>query len=345
MPNPSGILPSMTNLSTKQWNSKLAPFTESSLRTSIGQLALTLVLYLGLLGSALTASALLHPLAGLPLSVASGLFLVRVFVLQHDCGHRSFLSSAQWCDRVGAALSVLTLVPYGYWRRDHDKHHATAGDLDRRGHGDIDTLTVAEYLALSRWGRLKYRLYRHPAILFGIGPTLLFLLRYRVPLNIAGPRRGKDLASIMWTNLALAVWLGLLLVAFGWQALALAWVPSVATAATIGVWLFFVQHQIEDAYWRHSPEWSFADAALLGCSMYRLPRWLDWCFGWISHHHVHHLASRVPNYRLVEASVAVEREGASPPTIGMLESLKLPSLALWCEARGRMVRFRDVAHA
>ena len=329
-------------MSPAEWNRKLAEYARPDIRRSLVQLVVTL----SLLGAASTAAFFLYAewgvFASLPMSIFMGLLLVRVFIIQHDCGHRSFLPSRKACDRLGQALSVLTLTPFEFWRRDHDQHHAGAGNLERRGIGDIDTLTVAEFRALSPLRKVAYRAYRNPVVLFGIGPSWQFLIRYRFPLGLQGSKAKDDLRSVLLCNAAVAAVLcgaGWLL---GFWAVASVWVPAVAVAATAGVWLFYVQHQFEDTYWRRQKEWSFVDAALKGCSLYNLPGWMHWMSGWIGFHHVHHLSSRIPNYNLKRAHESIP-ELQSAPMLGLMESLRCVRLALWCEARGKMVSFREAA--
>ena len=329
-------------MTTAEWNRKLAEFARPDTRRSLLQLALTLALLAVAAGAAFAAHGAVGIAASLPLSAVAGALLVRVFIIQHDCGHRSYLPSRAACDWLGRALSVLTMTPYEFWRRDHDKHHATAGNLERRGVGDITTLTVEEYRALPPLRRLAYRIYRHPLVLFGFGPAWQFLIRYRLPLGLRGPKMRKDRNSVLLCNLGLAAFLGAGALAFGVRAVAEVWIPTVIVAATLGVWLFFVQHQFEDTYWRHDADWSFVDAALKGCSFYHLPRWMHWISGWIGFHHVHHLSARVPNYNLARAHGSIPELQAAP-AITIRDSLGCARLALWCEKRGRLVSFRDAA--
>lgn len=327
-----------------QWNRRLAPYATPDVRRSVGQLATTLCLFAASLGAAFAAYAWLGLAASLPLSAVAGLLTVRLFVIQHDCGHRSFLPSASACDWVGRALSVLTVTPYGFWRRDHDKHHATSGHLDKRGFGDIKTLTVGEYRALPLLARLRYRAYRHPLTLFLVGPSWQFLVRYRLPFGCGGKAAGKLRASILGLNAALAGFVLAGGVALGFGALAAVWLPAIVAAATVGVWLFFVQHAFEETYWERQGEWSYVEAALHGCSFYRLPGWLHWMTGWIGYHHIHHLSARIPNYNLPRAYAEIPelREASS---FGFLESLSCARLALWCEERKRLISFREARPA
>jgi omega-6 fatty acid desaturase (delta-12 desaturase) len=325
--------------SIEEWNRLLRPYAAPIVGRSLAQLVVTLALLSCGFAGMLVLDHFVGYWAGVALALPTGLFLVRAFIIQHDCGHHSFFRQRWACDWVGRCLGVLTLTPYLWWRRDHDWHHASAGDLSRRGFGDIDTLTVGEYRALPRWRRRLYRLYRHPMILFAFGPLYLFLLRHRLPLGL---RKGDSPAvmSILATDAAIAAVSvgGGLLIGFGrFSAL---WLPVMAVAAIVGVWLFFIQHQFETAYWARHSNWSFVSAALKGCSYYKLPRPLEWVTGSIGYHHIHHLASRIPNYRLRDCfrDIAALREVS---VISFRQSLRCSRLALWSEERQRMLSFRE----
>ena len=230
------------------------------------------------------------------LAVPASGFLVRLFMIQHDCGHGSFFRHRSTNDWVGRVIGVFTLTPYDFWRRAHGIHHATSGNLDRRGVGDIDTLTVREYLALSRWRRLGYRLYRHPMVLFGVGPTYLFILRQRLPLGL--PPGGGAWFSTMATNAAIALVVAAVMWWVGVVPFLLVHLPITVLGGAAGVWLFYVQHQFEHTTWSEDRDWSFPTAALYGSSHYDLPAVLRWFTANIGVHHVHHLCSRIPFYRL-----------------------------------------------
>jgi acyl-lipid omega-6 desaturase (Delta-12 desaturase) len=267
-------------------------------------------------------------------------FLVRLFMIQHDCGHGAFFRRRPVNDWVGRALGTLTLTPYDAWRRSHAMHHASSGNLDRRGIGDISTLTVREYAALSRWRRLGYRLYRNPVVMFGLGPAYLFIVQHRLPIGLA--RSGwQPWLSTMATNLAIALIIVAMIWLVGVKPFLLVHLPITLLAASIGVWLFYVQHQFEDTFWEEAPAWTLHEAALHGSSYYDLPGILRWFTANIGVHHVHHLCSRIPFYRLPR----VLRDHPELKGVGRLtlvESLRCVRLVLWDERRRRMISFRDL---
>jgi omega-6 fatty acid desaturase (delta-12 desaturase) len=281
--------------------------------------------------------------ATLLLSVPTAAFLVRLFMIQHDCGHRSFFRSPRLNDFLGHAIGVLTLTPHSYWRKAHNIHHATSGNLDKRGIGDVRVLTLREYLVLPRWKRLAYRIYRHPIAFLGIGPLYLFIIKYRLPIDLLRRHRGA-LTSVMVTNVAigglmtgLVLWLGLA------EAL-IVQVPIVLLSSLAGVWLFYVQHQFEHTYWRRSNEWDFHNAAVRGSSYFELPQPLRWLTADIGSHHIHHLSSRIPNYRLHEC-LTENAELREVGRITLRDSFACLRLALWDEDAGRLVRFSTLPRA
>ena len=261
-------------------------------------------------------------------------------MIQHDCGHGAFFRHRLANDWIGRALGVLTLTPYDFWRRTHAIHHATSGNLERRGIGDVDTLTVREYLALSRWRRLMYRLYRHPAVMFGVGPAYLFIVRHRLPFGLM--RAGwQPWLSTMGTNLAIAIVVVTLTWLIGIGPFLLVHGPIMLLAAAMGVWLFYVQHQFEHTVWADNEQWNLHDAALHGSSHYVLPGILRWFTANIGVHHVHHLCSRIPYYRLPR----VLREHPELHEIGRLtlwQSIKCVRLVLWDESRKKLISFREM---
>ena len=278
-------------------------------------------------------AALVLPAAG---------FLVRLFMIQHDCGHGSFFRSRRSNDWVGRLIGVLTLTPYDHWRRTHAEHHAGAGNLDRRGMGDVDTLTVREYRALSAWGRLRYRVYRHPLVLFGLGPILLFFVQNRLPFGLM--RAGAEpWISTMTTNAGIALLSVAAIWSIGLGPFLLIYVPVAVVAGSIGVWLFYVQHQFEETLWAKSEDWNAQEAALHGSSHYDLPAILRWFTANIGVHHVHHLCSRIPYYRLT----GVLRDYPELANVGRLtlrQSFQCVRLVLWDEDQRRLISFRELAY-
>jgi omega-6 fatty acid desaturase (delta-12 desaturase) len=292
-------------------------------------LAASVLMYFALEVSYLITLALVIPTAG---------FLVRTFVVFHDCAHGSFLSSKRANGYVGRVLGLFVLSPFGRWRHDHAIHHATSGDLERRGVGDIITLTVAEYRARDRRGRLGYRMIRNPVVMFGLGPVIAMVVGPRIATRSQRPRMRH---SVLGTDAVLAATVGLLCWLIGWQSFLLIWAPPALLAGSIGIWLFYVQHQFEDAYWQSAEDWSYADAALRGSSYLKLPKVMQFFTGNIGLHHVHHLNARIPNYNLQRA------HDENPifhqvPTLSWRDALGTVRLKLWDEELGKLVSF---AHA
>jgi omega-6 fatty acid desaturase (delta-12 desaturase) len=287
-----------------------------------------------------------HALASRSLALALVLalpaagFLVRTFILMHDCAHGSLFASRAANDTVGFVTGVLTLTPFAQWRRDHALHHASSGDLDRRGHGDVPTLTVREYVAKSPRAQLGYRILRHPALLLLGGPFHLALgQRVRGKSTATGP---QQTASVRATNIAIAIVVGAAFFFVGWRSVVVAYLVPYYVAAMAGVWLFYVQHQFEDAYWTTHSDWSYLEAALRGSSHLKLSPVLRWFTGSIGLHHVHHVAPRIPNYRLQRCHDDNELFQQSP-IVTLRSGTAALRLALWDEDRGRLIRFRDVA--
>lgn len=340
---PGAPKPLLTNtdilsLNPRQLIRELTAFRDTRLGRSGWELAATLIPFLLLCGFLLVAVQAEYYIA-LILTPLAGLFQLRLFIIQHDCGHGSFLPRRSSNDWLGRALGVLTFTPYDCWRRSHALHHSTAGNLDARGFGDVDTLTVREFNERTPWQKLYYRLYRHPLVLLGIGPAYLFLFRHRLPIGLM--KEGSIYwVSAMATNAVTALVLIVLANLFGFLAAALVFVPVVLTAASIGVWLFYIQHQFENAHWDQGENWSFHDSALQGSSHLDLPLVLRWFTANIGVHHVHHLASRIPFYRLPEVLIAYPRLH-NMNRFTVRQTLKTLDMALWDEDQRKLVTFRD----
>ena len=276
------------------------------------------------------------------LAVPAAGFTVRIFIIQHDCGHGSFFPTRRANDTTGAICGAFTLVPYKYWRKNHAIHHAHHAELEERGTGDIWTLTVDEYLAAPWWKKAAYRAFRNPFFLFVVAPSVLFLILYRVPLAVERTWRNGERSSVWWTNLAiLSLVTGASLLIGFWAVVAIQ-LPITIIAASVGTWLFYVQHQFERTYWEHTPEWSYTLAAMHGSSYYRLPKVLQWFTGNIGFHHIHHLSPRIPNYKLEqchEENPLFQRV----VQLTLWSSLKTVRLALWDEENHRLVTFSEAS--
>ena len=318
------------------WREALVPYARPRVGRSLLDLATSVAPYLALLVGlylALDVSTLLT----LALAVPAAGFLLRTYIVFHDCAHGSFLPSKRGNVWLGTALGLLVYSPFASWRHDHAVHHATAGDLDRRGVGDVPTLTVAEYYARGWRGRLGYILFRNPLVMFGLGPIFALVLKPRLAGRSARPRVRR---SVMATNIALAVLVGLACWAIGWKEYLIVQWPAALMAGSSGIWLFYVQHQFEDTYWQSAERWSYANAALQGSSHLRLPRLLQFFTGNIGLHHVHHLSARIPNYNLQRAHDENEIFH-SVPTLSLWDGLRSTRLKLWDEDRGRLVTFGE----
>ncbi|HSM28135.1 MAG TPA: fatty acid desaturase [Thioalkalivibrio sp.] len=314
----------------------LAAYREPRLARSVFELVITVIPF-GLFWFLTWASVNAGYWLGLLLAVPAAGFLVRLFMIQHDCGHGSFFPSRRANDWVGRALGVLTLTPYDLWRHTHALHHAHSGNLDRAGEGSIDTLSVREYQALSPGRRLLYRLYRHPLVLFGLGPVYLFMMQNRLPVGFM--RAGwMPWLSTMGTNAAIVLLATAMISLVGAGTFLVVHLPIAILAGAIGVWLFYVQHQFENTRWAHDDEWTFHETALYGSSYYDLPALLRWLTANIGVHHVHHLASRIPFYRLPEV-LRDHPQLKEISRITLRQSLGCVRLALWDEERQRLVAF------
>ena len=326
----------------QSWRPVIAKYQRPQTGRAILQLATTLV-PLALVFVVMDRLLALSFWWTLPLIPPAAALLVRTFVLMHDCAHGSFFASRRANQIVGAVTGLLTLIPFEHWRHEHGLHHASAGDLDRRGHGDVDTLTVREYLARTRWGRLRYRLIRHPICFLLVGP-IYFVLDKRFPPR--GPNAGRRQVMSVWSNNIAILLVGGAAVSLLGPRVFLLYLPAYYLAIIAGLWLFFVQHQFEGTYWEDHQNWDYAKAAIAGSSYFRLPGILEWFTGSIGFHHVHHLGPRIPNYNL-------QRCHAENPmfhratVVTLRQSLSALRLALWDEDAGRLVRFdraRELLH-
>jgi omega-6 fatty acid desaturase (delta-12 desaturase) len=319
------------------WRDPLAPYAQPRLARSLLDIATSVVPYLALSALMYLSLSRVSYLVTLLLAVPTAGFLLRTYILFHDCAHGSLFRSKRanvWCGRV---FAFMVLTPFSRWRHDHAVHHGTSGDLDRRGVGDIPTLTVAEYEARTPRGRLAYRVFRNPFVMFGLGPIFAMIIGPRLWTRSQRPRMRH---SVMLTDVALLVAFLLLGFTLGFGPFLLVWTPPALMAGSAGIWMFYVQHQFEDAYWESSEQWSYADAALRGSSYLKLPKVLQFFTGNIGLHHVHHLSARVPNYNLQRAHDELPLFWDVPVlTIG--DGLRATRLKLWDAERGRLVSFRE----
>jgi acyl-lipid omega-6 desaturase (Delta-12 desaturase) len=267
-------------------------------------------------------------------------FLVRIFIIQHDCGHGSFFRTRRANDAVGMLCSLFTLIAYKYWRKSHAIHHAHHAELEERGIGDIWTMTIGEYVQARWWKRAAYRVYRNPFFLFSIAPAIYFVIMERFPLAVQPNWHQGEKASVWWTNIAIAAWVAAASVFIGFGTVLLLLLPVILISSSVGTWLFYVQHQFERTYWEHTPQWDYTLAALHGSSYYKLPRVLQWFTGNIGFHHLHHLSPRIPNYHLQkchEQNPLLQRV----THLTLKSSLATAWLSLWDEERHALVTFRE----
>jgi acyl-lipid omega-6 desaturase (Delta-12 desaturase) len=327
----------MTLQNAKNLKKQVAPYEKSTTKDSVMQIINTLVPFFALWYLAYVSLSVSYLLALIPIVIAAG-FLVRVFIIFHDCTHHSFFKSRRANRFVGTLTGVLTLFPFDQWGHEHSVHHATSGNLDKRGTGDIWTLTVEEYLAAPLKTRLAYRFYRNPLVMFGIGPIYVFVLKNR--FNRKGARK-KEILNTYLTNFILVALIGLLCWTLGWQTFLLIQGSIFMISGAAGIWLFYVQHTFEDSYFEEDKDWEYVKAAVEGSSFYKLPKLMQWLTGNIGFHHVHHLSPRVPNYKLEEA-----HKNTLPlqhvPTITLATSLRSLRFRLWDEERKNFVSFKDV---
>jgi len=323
----------------ERWNKLLEPYLGADTRRSVTQL-LTSVVPFVLLWYLTHRSLQVGYWLTLILAVPTAGFLIRMFIIQHDCGHGSFFKSRAARDWVGRCIGVVLLTPYDYWKRTHAYHHAHSGDLDFRGFGDVDTFTVGEYLSWPRLKRLRYRLYRHPLVLFGVAPCYQFFIKHRYPADI--PKQWRHAwRSVWWTNAAIAGVVAAMWLVVGIGPFLMVQIPVTVIASTIGVWMFYVQHQYEDTYWHWHDEWNYYEASLYGSSFLVLPKPLQWMTGNIGVHHVHHMSARIPNYKLQQVHDE-NPEFHVVTKVRFRDTLKLINLALWDERNHKLIRFKDL---
>jgi acyl-lipid omega-6 desaturase (Delta-12 desaturase) len=314
----------------------IAPFEQADTRKSIWQITNTILPFVTFWSFAYRSLSVSFWVT-LLFAIPAGGFLVRTFIIFHDCCHISFFKSKKANALVGNITGILTTFPYEQWKFEHAVHHATNGNLDRRGTGDIWTLTVNEYSSLSSFKKVIYRLYRNPIVLFGLGPLYIVLIQYRFNRKLAGR---KERWNTYATNTALiAVWGGISWL-LGWRAVLLVEAPIVYLSAMVGIWLFYVQHQFDNGYFENAENWSYESSAMEGSSFYKLPKPLQWITGNIGFHHIHHLSSRVPNYNLQKVSES-DDFFRNIPSIGFWSSLRSLRHRLWDEQEKRFVNFKD----
>ncbi|MGE0887427.1 MAG: fatty acid desaturase [Blastocatellales bacterium] len=323
--------------SAPRWQDVIKKYQTPETWRGIWQISNTITPYIVLwylMYLSLSYSYFLTLLLALP---AAGL-VMRTFIIQHDCGHGSFFKSQKANDLVGTFCGFLTMVPYYQWRHEHAIHHATSGDLDRRGVGDVSTLTVKEYLAMSKWKRFQYRFYRNMAVMLVIGPIWTFVVSHRFVRKNSGRREARN---VYLTDLALlAIWSSLCLT-IGVKGFLMIWIPVTMFSGVMGIWLFYVQHQYENSYWRRKEEWDYVTSAVMGSSYFKLPRALQWFSGNIGFHHIHHLSPKIPNYKLEQChnETPMFQEAV---VLDLRSSLKSGSLKLWDEEQRKMVGFKHL---
>jgi omega-6 fatty acid desaturase (delta-12 desaturase) len=344
---PEAFLPGLcpesgrTSSSDKSWQAIVAPYTRPSLLLSVAGVFTSVIAYAAM-SVAMYLSLKISVFLTLGLSVPTAGFLLRTYIVFHDCSHGSYLPSKRANRWLGITLGVLVFAPFENWRHNHAVHHATSGDLDRRGQGDVPTLTVAEYRACSRREQISYRLFRNPLVMFGLGPLVGMIISPRIVPKSARPRIRR---SVHITNVAVVVVAAGTILLVGWIPYLIVQGSTAMLAGASGIWLFYVQHQFEDVYWERGGTWSYADAALKGCSYLRLPKVLQFFTGNIGLHHVHHLSAKIPNYHLQRAHDENEIFH-SVPTLTLLDGVRAVRLKLWDEDAGRLVSFAEarVAH-
>ena len=321
------------------WRTLVIPYQQPDRRKALWQLGNSfggLALSWGLMYLSLSVGYWLTLLLAVP---AAG-FLVRIFIIQHDCGHGAFFKTRWSNDTIGIICGLFTMIPYKFWRKSHAIHHAHHAELEERGIGDIWTMTIDEYQQARWWKQAAYRIFRHPLFLFGLAPTINFVVLTRLPFGGQASWHNGERASVWWTNVAIAGWMAAASALIGFGAVLLIQLPIIAIAASVGTWLFYVQHQFERTYWEHTPAWDYTAAALQGSSYYQLPPLIQWFTGNIGFHHIHHLSPRIPNYHLQqchEENPLFQRV----VRLTLRSSLQTLWLTLWDEKQRRLVSFQD----
>ncbi len=337
MTTESSAATSKPKTDTAAWRKIVTQYQKPSLGRAIWQMSNTLVPYAALWYLMYLSMAVSYWLV-VPLAVLAALFVVRIFIIFHDCGHGSYFKSRTANDVVGFITGVITLTPYYHWRWEHAIHHASAGDLDQRGTGDVWTMTVEEYLKSSRWKRFAYQLSRNPFILFGLAPLYLFVIAQRFP---AAKASSREKWSVHWMNLAILGMATGLSFVFGFLPYLFIQLSITLISGAVGIWMFYVQHQFEDVYWERGEDWDFTAAALQGSSFYKLPKILQWFSGNIGFHHIHHLSPRIPNYNLERCHEADPMFQKVVP-ITFRKSLKSLAYRLWDEQKRKLVGYRHM---
>ena len=327
----------MKNETNEKPITNLSPYDQPHLGKSVWQIVNTLVPFVLSWYAAYESLAISFWLS-LPFSILAAALTVRTFIIFHDCCHRSFFKNRLANQIVGYITGVLTLTPYEQWRYTHVVHHATSGNLDKRGVGDIWTMTLKEYVEASRWKKFYYRLYRHPIVMYTAGPIFVFLMDYR--FNRSGAS-WKERINLYLTNLGIVASVYGMCEAIGWQAFLMIQLPVFMISSILGIWMFYVQHQFEDSYYATNENWDFVDAALKGSSFFKLPAVLNWLTGNIGFHHVHHLNPRVPNYNLIEVHYS-NKQLQQVPVITLSSSFATMRLVLWDEDNKIMIGWKEL---
>ena len=336
--NPSVMtppLPDSAPAAAPNWRKIVKKYQIPCLKKSLWQIANSMGPYIALWILMYFTVSVSWPLT-LGLAILAGMFLVRVFIIFHDCGHGSFFKSKDANNTVGFVAGLMTLTPYRHWRWQHAVHHGTSGNLDERGVGDVWTMTVKEYKAAPLWLKIQYRLTRNPFMLFVLGPLGLFVIYQRFAYKLANRRDRMDVYKM---NACIAVYAAAMTLLFGFWNFLWIQLSVITVCGSLGIWLFYVQHQFEDTYWRAGEEWDYTDSAMQGSSFYRLPAILNWFSGSIGYHHIHHLSSRIPNYNL-KACHEAEPFFQQVPELTLRSSLKSMSLRLWDEDTGKLVGYK-----